>query len=155
MCSVVVRSSKWQHKWWTVCIAAHSVGIHGTVNALAVVQTTHNFYPAQCMGSVWQYDGCGLRPVSRYGPSSTSLCNQKEMKFDTGEWIFPLWFAMVFVVITIGPTTFIIKTTTTQQALNQECKTNYSFLEVAVAGDNLSRLCQIKQQTITIKWLTF
>jgi hypothetical protein len=73
------------------------------------------------------------------------------MKFNTGEWIFPVWFAMVFAVITIGPTTFIIKTTTTQQALNQECKTNYSFLQVAVAGDNLSRLCQIKQQTITIK----
>ena len=73
------------------------------------------------------------------------------MKFNNGDWIFPVWFAMILVVITIGPTTFIIKTTTTQQALNQECKTNYSFLEVAVAGDNLSRLCQIKQQTITIK----
>lgn len=73
------------------------------------------------------------------------------MKFNNGEWIFPLWFPMVFVLITIGPTTFIIKTITTQQALNQDCKTNYSFLQVAVAGDNLSRLCQIKQQTITIK----
>jgi hypothetical protein len=73
------------------------------------------------------------------------------MKFNNVEWIFPLWFAMVFTMITIGPATFIIKTTTTQQALNQECKTNYSFLQVAVSGDNLSRLCQIKQQTITIK----
>jgi hypothetical protein len=73
------------------------------------------------------------------------------MKFNNGEWIFPVWLAMVFVVITIGPTTFIIRTTTTQQALNQECKTNYSFLQVAVSGDNLSRLCQIKQQTLTIK----
>ena len=73
------------------------------------------------------------------------------MKFDNGEWIFPLWFAMVLTIVTIGPATFIIKTTTTQQALNQECKTNYNFLQVAVSGDNLSRLCQIKQQTITIK----
>jgi len=73
------------------------------------------------------------------------------MKFDTGDWIFPVWFTMVLVVISVGPAIFIAKTITTQQALNQECKTNYSFLEVAVAGDNLSRLCQIKQQTITIK----
>ena len=73
------------------------------------------------------------------------------MKFNNGDWIFPVWFAMILIVITIGPTTFIIKTTTTQQALNQECKTSYSVLQVAVAGDNLSRLCQIKQQTITIK----
>jgi len=70
---------------------------------------------------------------------------------NNGTWIFPVWFVLVFTMVTIGPTTFIIKTTTTQQALNQECKTKYSFLEVAVAGDNLSRLCQIKQQTITIK----
>jgi hypothetical protein len=39
----------------------------------------------------------------------------------------------------------------TQQVLNQECKTNYSFIQVAVAGNNLSRICQIKNQTITIK----
>jgi hypothetical protein len=73
------------------------------------------------------------------------------MKFDTGDWIFPVWFAMVLVVISVGPAIFIGKTITTQQALNKECKTSYSVLQVAVAGDNLSRLCQIKQQTITIK----
>jgi len=73
------------------------------------------------------------------------------MKFDNGVWIFLFWFAMVSTIVTIGPATFIIETITTQQALNQECKTNYSFLQVAVAGDNLSRLCQIKQQTVTIK----
>ena len=39
----------------------------------------------------------------------------------------------------------------TQQVLNQECKTNYSFIQVALAGNNLSRICQIKNQTITIK----
>jgi hypothetical protein len=39
----------------------------------------------------------------------------------------------------------------TQQAINQECGSNYSFLQVALAGDNLSRICQIKNQTITIK----
>ena len=73
------------------------------------------------------------------------------MKFDISDWIFPIWFVMVFTVVTVGPTTFIMKTTTTQQALNKECKTSYNFIQVATAGDNLSRLCQIKQQTITIK----
>lgn len=73
------------------------------------------------------------------------------MNFDMSNWIFPLWFAMLLTVIMVGPTTFIIKTATTQQALNKECKTSYSFIQVATAGDNLSRLCQIKQQTITIK----
>ena len=73
------------------------------------------------------------------------------MKFDISNWIFPIWFVMVFTVVTVGPITFIMKTTTTQQALNKECKTSYSFIQVATAGDNLSRLCQIKQQTITIK----
>jgi hypothetical protein len=39
----------------------------------------------------------------------------------------------------------------TQQALNQECGSNYSFIQVALAGNNLSRICQNKNQTITIK----
>ena len=39
----------------------------------------------------------------------------------------------------------------TQQALNQECNSNYSFIQVALAGNNLSRICKIKNQTITIK----
>jgi len=39
----------------------------------------------------------------------------------------------------------------TQQALNQECKTHYSFIQVALAGNNLSRICQLKNQIITIK----
>ena len=70
------------------------------------------------------------------------------MKFDISNWIFPIWFV---TVLTVGLTTFIIKTITTQQTLNKECKTSYSFIQVATAGDNLSRLCQTKQQTITIK----
>ena len=73
------------------------------------------------------------------------------MKFDLDSFIFWVWIAGVFAILTIGPAVFISKTIITQQALNQNCKTNYSVLQVAVAGDNLSRLCQIKQQTITIK----
>jgi hypothetical protein len=72
-------------------------------------------------------------------------------KFDISNWIFPIQFVMVFAIVSVGPAIFIGKTITIQQALNKECKTSYSFLQVATAGENLSRLCQIKQQTITIK----
>jgi hypothetical protein len=57
-------------------------------------------------------------------------------------------FAFMFVAV---PLTGVGKVIATQQALNQECKTNYNFLQVALAGDNLARLCQIKNQTVTIK----
>ncbi len=39
----------------------------------------------------------------------------------------------------------------TQQALNKQCGTDYSLVQVALAGDNLSRLCQIKNQVVTVK----
>jgi hypothetical protein len=64
---------------------------------------------------------------------------------------------MVFVaggavlVIIVAPITGVMKVITTQQALNEQCGTNYNFFQVATAGDNLSRLCQIKNQTVTIK----
>ena len=63
------------------------------------------------------------------------------MNFDLDKFILWFFIAGIFLVLGIGPGVFIAKTITTQQALNKECKTNYSFLEVAVAGDNLSRLC--------------
>ena len=46
-----------------------------------------------------------------------------------------------------APVVGISRVITTQQALNQECKTNYNFIQVALAGDNLARLCQIKNQS--------
>jgi len=58
---------------------------------------------------------------------------------------------LVFVLAFVGaPLVWISRVITTQQALNQECKTNYNFIQVALAGDNLARLCQIKNQQITI-----
>jgi hypothetical protein len=73
------------------------------------------------------------------------------MKFDFVDWIVPIYVVTVLAVITIGPISFFIKTMTIQQALNKQCKTNYSILQVAVAGDNLSRICRMENQTITIK----
>jgi hypothetical protein len=57
----------------------------------------------------------------------------------------------VILMFISAPIIAVTKVITTQQALNQECGTNYNFFQVAAAGDNLSRLCQIKNQTLTIK----
>jgi hypothetical protein len=56
----------------------------------------------------------------------------------------------MFIIIS-GPIAEVIKVSTTQKALNKQCGTNYNFIQVALAGNNLSRLCQIKNQTVTIK----
>jgi hypothetical protein len=75
----------------------------------------------------------------------------KRNSFDPFDYI-PTFIVVVFILILVGaPIVGIGRVITTQQALNQECKTNYSILQVALAGDNLSRLCQIKNQTITVK----
>jgi hypothetical protein len=55
------------------------------------------------------------------------------------------------LILLAAPITGVVRVMTTQQALNEQCGTNYSFFQVATAGDNLSRLCQIKNQTVTIK----
>jgi sensor domain CHASE-containing protein len=55
------------------------------------------------------------------------------------------------VILLVASIVDVSRVIVTQQVLNQECKTNYSFIQVALAGNNLSRICQIKNQTITIK----
>lgn len=60
-------------------------------------------------------------------------------------------FVLCFIGLISTPFIGFVRTQTTQKALNEQCGTNYSFLQVALAGDNLSRLCQIKNQTVTIK----
>jgi hypothetical protein len=57
----------------------------------------------------------------------------------------------VVVIFVSAPIVGASRVIVTQQVLNQECGSNYSFLQVALAGNNLSRICQIKNQTITIK----
>lgn len=63
--------------------------------------------------------------------------------------------ALIFILVLLGifsaPFISISRTITTQRALNAECGTNYNLIDVALAGDNLARLCRIKNQTITIK----
>ena len=63
-----------------------------------------------------------------------------------------IFIILVIVLMFVGaPLVGISRVITTQQALNHECKTNYNFLQVALSGDNLARLCQIKNQQINIK----
>ena len=38
-----------------------------------------------------------------------------------------------------------------QKAINSECGTNYSQLEVMVSGENLTELCRIKSQELHLK----
>lgn len=38
-----------------------------------------------------------------------------------------------------------------QKAINQQCGTNYSRVDVMLSGKNLTELCRIKQQQILLK----
>jgi len=69
------------------------------------------------------------------------------MKNDPTEFL-PIVVCVILLVASIVDVSRVI---VTQQALNQECNTDYSFIQVALAGNNLSRICQLKNQIITIK----
>jgi len=68
---------------------------------------------------------------------------------------FDAWTVLIVgtavLILFAAPITGVVKVITTKQALNEQCGTHYNFFQVATAGDNLSRLCQIKNQTVTIK----
>ena len=70
------------------------------------------------------------------------------MKNDSTQIVTIVGCIVILLVVSIVGVSRVI---VTQQVLNQECKTNYSFIQVALAGNNLSRICQIKNQIITIK----
>lgn len=72
-----------------------------------------------------------------------------DFNFDSDKVIATLYVVVIAIILFGGPAVFIAKTITTQQAINQECKTNYSVFQVALAGDNLSRICQLKNQTLS------
>jgi len=74
-----------------------------------------------------------------------------DSNFDSDKVIFTFYAVTILLVFLGGPAVFIARTITTQQALKQECKTNYNLIQVALAGDNLSRICQIKNQIPSIK----
>lgn len=49
------------------------------------------------------------------------------------------------------PVTGYFRAVSLQQILNTECKGNYSFVDVALNGNELVKVCRINNQTITIK----
>ena len=71
--------------------------------------------------------------------------------FDLFELIQTLVIGGGIALLVSAPIVGASRVIVTQQAINQECGSNYSFLQVALSGNNLSRICQIKNQTITIK----
>ena len=76
-------------------------------------------------------------------------------RFDFQNFLFNSFF--IFMMLAVGsmfisvPFQVFYSTQATQRAINKQCKTNYTFKEVLFAGDDLLKLCQTKQQTLTIK----
>jgi uncharacterized membrane protein YjdF len=67
---------------------------------------------------------------------------------------FEDWLIEVFPVILVFgagllafsvPFIAVTRVLTVQKALSLECGTKYSFIQVAVAGESLSRICQSKK----------
>lgn len=75
----------------------------------------------------------------------------KRNSFDLFDFVHVFFIGIFILAFVSASIVGIGRVITTQQALNQECKTNYNFLQVALSGDNLARLCQIKNQTVTVK----
>ena len=76
---------------------------------------------------------------------------KNNFNFDSSDVVSLLIIAIIVIGFVGVPIAGVFRVITTQQALNQQCGTNYNFIQVALSGDNLSRLCQIKNQTITVK----
>jgi hypothetical protein len=76
-------------------------------------------------------------------------------QFDFQDFLFNSFF--VFMMLAVGsvfisvPFQVFYSTLATQKAINEQCKTDYTFKEVLFASEDLLKLCQTKQQTITIK----
>lgn len=76
-------------------------------------------------------------------------------RFDLEDFLMNSFFVFMQLILFAGFTSlpFLVfySTQATQEAINKQCKTNYTFKEVLVAGADLLKLCQIKQQHLTIK----
>ena len=76
-------------------------------------------------------------------------------RFDLEDFLMNSFFVFtmftMFAAFISMPFLVFYSTQATQEAINKQCKTNYTFKEVLVASEDLLKLCQTKQQTITIK----
>jgi hypothetical protein len=69
-------------------------------------------------------------------------------------------FETIFASFIVGSLTFLFvgipvahwySASVEQKAINSQCGTNYSQLDVMFSGKNLTELCRIKQQEILLK----
>ena len=76
-------------------------------------------------------------------------------RFDLEDFLFTSFFVFMMLILSVGfisvPFLMFYSTQATQIAINKQCKTNYTFKEVLVASEDLLKLCQTKEQTLTIK----
>lgn len=74
---------------------------------------------------------------------------------DLFDRVFPIFFGVAFCTVVLVfvsiPVSGYFRATSLQKALNTECGTNYSLMEVSINGENLLELCRIKQQQVTLK----
>lgn len=58
---------------------------------------------------------------------------------------------IILGIVLITPITLGISTTSRQKIINEQCGTDYSFVDVLLNSETIEKTCQIKEQTITIK----
>ena len=78
-----------------------------------------------------------------------------DTRFDLEDFLSASFLLFMVLMVSVGfisiPFQVFYSTQITQKAINKQCKTDYTFKEVLFASENLLKLCQTKQQTITIK----
>lgn len=71
------------------------------------------------------------------------------------EKIFPFFIGGMFIftvgIIIAAPVIKYISAANLQKAINAQCGTNYSVIDVLYNGERLMSLCQTKNQQITVK----
>ena len=68
------------------------------------------------------------------------------------ETIFGTVMVLGLVVIFVGiPVSSWYSAGVKQKAINTECGTNYSRVDVMLSGESLTELCRIKKQEVTLK----
>ena len=76
-------------------------------------------------------------------------------RFDFEDFLLNSFLVFTMLMVPVAfislPFKLFYSTLATQKAINKQCKTDYTFGEVLFASDDLLKLCQTKQQTITIK----
>lgn len=71
--------------------------------------------------------------------------------FDPIDFFVPALVLFTVVGFLSVPVSGYFRAVSLQQILNTECKGNYSLMDVALNSDALVKVCQINNQTVTIK----